>query len=880
VKPAAFRGGRNDELPMFKFLSKLFKNDSGLRKVVEEINALEGEIKALTDEELRREGLRLKEKVQARPNLESSQDLSVLRRPEIETLDEFLPRAFALVRETARRTLGQRHFDVQLMAGAALHQGKIIEMRTGEGKTLSATAPAYLNALTGDGVHVVTVNEYLAKRDAVWMGQIYHALGLSVACLIHEGARIYDPDFIGDKSAAKHEYQESALLDRERDTTGSFLVQEDYLRPISRKEAYAADVTYGTNHEFGFDYLRDNLAHSLDQQVQTRGFSQNETRENADNIQRNSASGPRESATESTKLNFAIIDEVDSILIDEARTPLIISAPDVASSDNYKTFARIARMLNAGEDYVKDEKRRAVEITESGIEKVEKSLNIKNLYAPENLRLSHYLVESLKAQALFQKDKDYVVKNGEIILVDQFTGRLLPGRRYSGGLHQAIEAKEGVRVQQESRTYASISIQNYFRMYGKLAGMTGTAQTSAEEFHKVYNLEVATIPTNREMIRKDLPDTIYKTPDAKWRALIEEVKRRREGGQPVLIGTVSIEKNEQLHRLLSQAGVPHEVLNAKNHEREGAIIAQAGKSGVVTVATNMAGRGVDIILGGNPPSILEAEKVKNAGGLHVIGTERHESRRIDNQLRGRSGRQGDPGSSQFFLSLDDDLMRVFGGDRLKNMMNFLNVLEDMPIESKVVSKAVSQAQSRVEGFNFDARKHLLDYDDVLNKQRKAIYKKRQEILASGKYQVSSVSKENSEPLSHEIALSREIVTRVLQMLDFLWMSHLENMEALSESVRLRAYGQHDPLVEYRREGKMLYEQMVADFESWLKDFNQAQNGADGTRNIAEIPQSIQQDSAFSQRSSAADFNVSKIGRNDPCHCGSGKKYKKCHMTQG
>ena len=546
---------------MFKWFAKLFKSDKELLLKVAEINALEEQVKDLSNEKL----------------LDESNSLRRLIQEEKMTLDEALPNAFALVRETAKRVLGQRHFDVQLMGGIALHQGNISEMRTGEGKTLAATAPVYLNALSGKGVHVVTVNEYLAKRDTVWMGQIYHALGLKVACLIHEGAKIYDPEFRGKN-------QESALLDKERDTTGAFLVQEDYLRPISRQEAYRADITYGTNHEFGFDYLRDNLVYRLEDQVQR-------------------------------ELNYAIIDEVDSILIDEARTPLIISAPDTASSEFYKTFARIVDRLEEGVDYTKDEKLRTVEITDEGINKVEKAANVPNIYAPENLRLTHYLNESLKAKSLFKKDKDYVVSSGggsasggkesEIILVDQFTGRLMLGRRYSGGLHQAIEAKEGVKVQQESRTYASISIQNYFRLYKKISGMTGTAQTSAEEFDKVYKLGVVTITPNRQLVRDDMSDLIYKTSNGKYSAIAADVKERQKKGQPVLIGTVSIAKNEELARALRDAGIQHEMLNAKNHEREGAIIAQAGRAGAVTVATNMAGRGVDIILGGNPPDITQ-----------------------------------------------------------------------------------------------------------------------------------------------------------------------------------------------------------------------------------------------------------------------------------
>ena len=808
---------------MFSWFSKLFSFGGGsafggksLRKIVAEINALESEIKDFSNDRL----------------LEDSNSLKRLIQESQLSLDEALPRAFALIREAAKRTLGQRHFDVQLMGGVVLHHGKIAEMRTGEGKTLVATLPVYLNALAGKGVHVVTVNEYLAKRDTVWMGQVYHQLGLSVACLAHEKALMYDPTYKIPEGKEK-------LIDKERDTTGSYLIQEEYLRPVSRKEAYAADITYGTNHEFGFDYLRDNLVYGPGDQVQRSP-------------------------------NYAIIDEVDSILIDEARTPLIIAAPDIASSEYYKTFARIVTGLKDGEDYVKDEKLRTVEMTQDGINKVEKAINIKDIYSAENLRLVHYLNESLKAHALHQKDRDYVVKGGEIILVDQFTGRLLPGRRFSGGLHQAIEAKEGVAVQNESRTYASISIQNYFRLYGKLAGMTGTAQTSAEEFDKVYKLETVTVPTHRQMIRKDQPDLIYKTLEGKFAAVVADVKERNKKGQPVLIGTVSIEKNERLSRLLNEAGVRHEILNAKNNEREGAIIAQAGRYGAVTVATNLAGRGVDIILGGNPPEVLESQKVKDLGGLHVIGTERHESRRIDNQLRGRAGRQGDPGSSQFFLSLEDDLMRIFGGERVRKMMDWLKVPEDMPISSRVVSRAVSQAQGRVEGANFDARKHLLDYDDVLNKQRLALYKKRQEILETGGMTC------HTTPDVLGMVLSPQAKTQVLQMLDFLWMSHLENVEALADSVRLRAYGQHDPLVEYRREGHLLYQQLLADFEKWVEENKSKLEQISNDKLLISNQTPSVNDKNIRNSTLGISNSSQKTGRNDPCPCGSGKKYKKCH----
>ncbi len=764
----------------------LFNPLRGYEKRVANINQLEPDMQALGDEAVREKSTDLKKRAGVG-----------------ESLDVLLPEAFALVREAARRTLGQRHYDVQLIGGMALHEGKIAEMVTGEGKTLVATAPAYLNALPGHGVHVVTVNDYLAKRDMVWMGQVYHALGLSVGCLAHESAYLYDPHFNAEQS-----------VDRARDMTGNFLVQQDYLRPVSRREAYAADITYGTNHEFGFDYLRDNLAYQKESQVQRGGYA------------------------------YAIIDEVDSILIDEARTPLIISAPDAESSEYYKTFSRIVARLAKGVHYAVDEKMKAADITQEGIDAVEKALGIPDLYALENTRLVHYLQEMLRAYGLFQLDKDYVVKDNEVVIVDQFTGRLMHGRRYSGGLHQAIEAKEGVAVQQESRTYAEVSIQNYFRLYKKLAGMTGTAQTSAEEFDKVYKLEVMTIPTHRPLVRKDMIDLVYKNLDGKFVAVVAEVKRRNALGQPLLIGTASIEKNELLSRLLLREGIAHEMLNAKNHEREGAIIAQAGRKGAVTVATNMAGRGVDIILGGNPPAADEAEKVRAVGGLHVIGTERHDARRIDNQLRGRAARQGDPGSSQFFMSLEDDLLRVFGGDRLKGMMERLDMPADMPIESRMVGKVIEQAQAKVEGFNFDARKHLLDYDDVLNKQRTAVYARREEML------------------------SGRVPAQALAALDMFWMAHLEDMESLRDSVRLRAYGQRDPLVEYRREAHMLYKQMLAGFEEWMRE------NEERLKENLKSPITSQKQIQNSTIQNSPEYK--NVGRNDPCPCGSGKKYKKCH----
>ncbi len=802
-------------------LTKIFgdANETYLRKlqpVVEKINALEKEYERFSEEQL-------KEKTQVLKNNVTQQGYV--------TLGEVLPEAFAQVREAAKRTLNQRHFDVQLIGGIVLHQGKIAEMKTGEGKTLTATLPLYLNALEGKGCHLVTVNDYLAKRDAVWMGQIYHALGMSVGCITHEAAYLYDP---------------SAKKDIERDTLGGFKVVEDFLRPVSRKEAYDADITYGTNNEFGFDYLRDNMVYDLSQQVQ-RGF------------------------------NFAIVDEVDSILIDEARTPLIISAPDTESSKWYLDFARIIPGLDPKTDYEIDEKMRAVTLTEAGINKIEKILGAGNIYEEKGIKYLHHLEQALRAEVLFKKDRHYVVKDGQVIIVDEFTGRLMPGRRWSGGLHQAVEAKEGVKVQPESLTLASITFQNYFRMYKKLGGMTGTAATSAEEFDKVYKLDVAIVPTNRSMIRQDLPDRVHKNSEGKFRAIVREIRERHEKGQPVLVGTTSIAKNEYLGKLLEKEGVPHQILNAKHHEREGAIIAQAGKPGAVTIATNMAGRGVDIILGGNPQLPEEAEKVIAKGGLHVIGTERHEARRIDNQLRGRSGRQGDPGSSQFFLSLEDDLMRIFGGEKISSLMSMFKIPEDEPIEAGLVSKAIEEAQSKIEGFNFDLRKHLLDYDDVLNKHREVIYKKRSRFLEIenwklevGNWLKSDEEKKLLEPKAKELGDSFNQVSKfvALRTLDMLWMNHLEEMEALRDSVRLRAYGQQDPLVEYKNEGHKMFQNLLKMIESNIVQMLfRASLQPTGAQPI------YQRESATISGNQRAK---GKVGRNDPCPCGSGKKYKKCH----
>ena len=811
-------------------INKIFgdANEKYLKKlhiIVEKINSLESEIKQLSDEKLEGKVMEFKERIKKG-----------------ESLDDILPEAFAVVREAARRTLNQRHFDAQIIGGIVLHQGKIAEMKTGEGKTLAATLPFYLNALEGKGCHLITVNDYLTKRDMVWMGQIYHALGLSVGCIVHDAAYIYDPGYLQENVELETPNKER---DEERDLVGGFKVIESYLRPVSRKEAYLADITYGTNNEFGFDHLKDNMVYDLSQQVQ-RGF------------------------------NYAIIDEIDSILIDEARTPLIISAPDMESSNFYQEFARIIPKLDSQTDYQIDEKMKAVTLTEEGINKIEKILGMDNIYEEKGIKYLHHLEQALRAQVLFKKDTDYVVKDGQIIIIDEFTGRLMPGRRWSGGLHQAIEAKEGLGVRPESMTLASITFQNYFRMYKKLAGMTGTAVSSAEEFDKVYGLEVIIVPTNEPMIREDLPDRVYKSENGKFKALVKEIKEKNEKTQPILVGTRSVEKNEYLSKLLEREGIPFQILNAKHHEKEGEIIAQAGRLGQVTIATNMAGRGVDIILGGNPFKQEEAEKVKKLGGLYVIGTERHEARRIDNQLRGRSGRQGDAGSSQFFVSLEDDLMRIFGGDKIKSLMGFMKIPEDQPIEAKLVSGAIESAQSKIEGMNFDLRKHVLEYDDVMNKQREVIYKKRREILEKAQEKklkqeiLQMVKKAGSSEADYEKKEKevgednmRQIEKVVsLRTLDTLWMNHLEEMEALRDSVRLRAYGQRDPLVEYKGEGHKMFQRLLEMIESSI---------ANTIFKVSLVKQPLPQQSQPTQTLNQKN----KPGRNDPCPCGSSKKYKKC-----
>ena len=796
-------------------LKKIFgdTNDKYIKSIsplISKINSLEPEFEKITD---------LKAKTQ-----------ELKKRLGKETLDDILPEVYALVRESAKKTLNQRHFDVQLTGGIALHQGKITEMKTGEGKTLSSTLPVCLNALSGKGVHVVTVNDYLSKRDAVWMGQIYHELGLSISCISHRSAFMYDPDHKD--------------LDKERDEKGGFKVIDEFLRPVSRKEAYKADITYGTNHEFGFDYLRDNMAMTAEMKVQR-------------------------------DLSFAIIDEIDSVLIDEARTPLIISAPDTESSKLYGEFSRIIPQLREEEHYELHEKEKAVTLTEQGVEKIEKILGLENVYQDKGTRYLHYLEQSLRAEVLFKNDRDYVVKNGEIIIVDEFTGRLMPGRRWSGGLHQAIEAKENLQVQPESLTLASISIQNYFRMYEKLSGMTGTAVTSGEEFEKVYKLEVIVIPTNQPIARKDLSDLIYKTEKEKLQAIINKIKEAHDKGQPVLIGTRSIGKNELLSALLQREGISHELLNAKQHEREGEIIAQAGKKGAVTVATNMAGRGVDIVLGGNPA--VNPDEIKELGGLLVIGTERHDARRIDNQLRGRSGRQGDPGVTQFYLSLDDDLMRIFGGDRIKSMMDKMKLPDGQEIQAGIINKSVESAQTKIEGMNFDVRKHLLEYDDVQNIHRTSFYKKRNEIVDSNKEQLREIvlkmfkdqKIDEKTFLDKEIELGDKFVDALrfvsLKVFDASWVSHLQELDYLKDKVRLRAYGQLDPLVEYKNEGFKMFKNLLLNIED----------------SIVKGMQHVRIENRQAPVRKEVTGN-SHVGRNDPCPCGkidkrTGKpmKYKKC-----
>ena len=789
---------------MFNLSALFSKNQSAAflkvaTPVVAATNSFSTELAALTGEELReRVG-----QVRARAKEAGA------------TSEADAPLVFALVREASRRTLRQPHFDVQIIGGLALLRGKIAEMRTGEGKTLVATLPATFHALAGKGVHVVTVNDYLARRDGAWMGQVYDYLGLTVGVVTSAGAYRYDPSFA------------KASEDAARDEQGSFRVFYDYLRPATKRDAYDADVTYVTNNELGFDYLRDNTAYDASQIMQSRRSGRDS-----------------DLASERTH-HYAIIDEVDSILIDEARTPLIISGPAGDSEKLYERFAEIARTLKEGPDYTIDEKQKAIQLSEAGIHAAEVALGIENLYAEGGMKYAHHLETATRAQALFHKDKEYIVQGGEIVIVDEFTGRLQPGRRWSEGLHQAIEAKEGVVVHEETRTYATVTFQNLFRMYERLAGMTGTALSSEEEFYTVYGLEVVVVPTNKSVAREDYNDLIYQTAAGKYRAVARAVKERHEKGQPVLVGTVSIEDNEIVSRYLTEEGVPHEVLNAKNHEREGEIIASAGSKGRVTVATNLAGRGVDIKLGGALAGAEERAAVLAQGGLAVIGTERHDARRIDNQLRGRAGRQGDPGETRFYVSLEDKLMRVFAAETLKKVMGRFGIPEDEPIESGMITKSLETAQERIEGFNFDSRKQVLAYDDVMNTQRLAIYARRRAALLGSDAEVEALVREligedasalaALEAKKTELAGSFTSLMRhlLLQIVDMFWLEHLETMDYLRRSVSLRAYGQRDPLIEYRREGLQRFRHLEASIDAAIVEALPRLQGADDARIRAE-----------------------------------------------
>ena len=852
--------------PMLDAIKKMLGGTEGRRflreinPLVRTINSWEADIEKLTDDELKHKTTEFRARLH-----------------EGASLDDILPEAFAVVRETTRRILGQRHYDVQLMGGIALHRGNIAEMRTGEGKTHMGTLPTYVNALTGKGVHVVTVNDYLSRRDATWMGQIFAFHGLSIGVINSDGSYLYDIEHTTEQANEKAKNDE-----HEEHDELAYKVSHEFLRPCTRKEAYAADITYGTNNEFGFDYLRDNIEHKKEN-LRQREF------------------------------HYAIVDEIDSILIDESRTPLIISAPAQESEDLYHQFADVARKLVREDDFTVDEKLKAVQLTDAGIEKAEKLLGLENIYTEKGIKYVHHLETAVRAKALFEKDQQYVVRDDQVVIVDEFTGRLQPGRRWSEGLHQAIEAKEGVRVQRESRTFASITFQNYFKMYQKLAGMTGTALTSSEEFYSVYKLDVIPIPTHRDVARIDQNDFIFQTEKGKFKAIAKKVKELHEKGQPVLIGTVSIEKNEALSEYLKREGVPHELLNAKNHESEGEIIAQAGQKGRVTIATNMAGRGVDIKLGGNPATDEEYETVKSVGGLYVLGTERHEARRIDNQLRGRSGRQGDPGEPQFFVSLEDTLMRVFATGMVKDMMGKLNIPEDEPIQNSIITKSLEKAQTSIEGFNFDARKRVLSYDNVLNVQRQTVYEKRRRILLGEDTDIESyleeISADNEEAREGIRAKREELgdelfftaVRRMcLQSIDLFWMEHLETMEYVRSSVNLRAYGQRDPLIEYRKEGLRLFKELEFSIEDQIlrsiptivvnpNAYAMEQQKLKETHAEARLigGTTSASTSDTSNTSSEPVINEEKIGRNEMVTVSNGSetktiKYKKAEnlLTQG
>ena len=856
-----------------------------LRSTVEDINDLENSLERLSDEQLREKTSELKGRVS-----------------DGEELDDLLPQAFALVREASKRTLGERHFDVQLMGGIVLHQGKISEMKTGEGKTLVATLPSYLNALAGRGVHVVTVNDYLARRDAQWMGAVYDRLGLSIATLQHDAAYLYDRGKEGGEPG----------LDR--------------LRSVERREAYLADITYGTNNEFGFDYLRDNMVVDLSQRVQR-------------------------------ELHYGIVDEVDNILIDEARTPLIISGPAEHSPKEYVTFARLVPDLRIEQDYTIEEKHRSVSLTTEGIAKLEKKLGVKNLYDPSNYGQVHFVENALKAQAIYQRDREYVVRAGEVVIVDEFTGRLMEGRRYSDGIHQAIEAKEGVQIKRETITYATITLQNYFRLYGKLSGMTGTAATEGEEFWKIYKLDVVEIPTNKPMVRADSGNLVYPDQKAKYRAVVSEVEERSRKGQPVLLGTTDIDKSELISKMLQGRGVQHEVLNAKQHEREASIVAQAGRPGAVTVATNMAGRGTDIVLGGKQDDTIAQEewqklhdRVVELGGLHIIGTEVHEARRIENQLRGRAGRQGDPGSSRFYVALDDDLMRRFGGERIQALMSWAGMDDDTPLDNKMVSKSISSAQVKVEAQHFDTRKHLVEYDDVVNTHRDVIYGEREKILAGAdlksnvhemvevevqeildRYladrspenwdteavlrdvnsmfpppeelldpdQLALMAREEIEEHllaqaslvydRREAEMEPEVMRQVeralmLRVVDHNWVQHLTAMEHLRQGIQLQAFGQRDPLVMYKKDGHEKFRDLQKRIRSDVvhtiyhlgvtPESNGRRTGSRASLRGSEA--SVMTKVGRPRSRTPVTHGERKIGRNEPCPCESGKKYKRCH----
>ncbi len=833
---------------IFSFLDPNNREIKKLSKIVAEINSLEPEISKLSQFEIQELTKNWQEEFAT---------LSYDKK--IEKLNIILPKAFAVVREASKRVLNKRHYDVQLMAGVALHQGKISEQKTGEGKTLTATAPLYLNALTGDGAHLVTANDYLAKHGAGWMAPVYTYLGLKVGVIAGGGAYLYDNSY--EDEVEKDEYIRN-------------------LKPCPKKEAYQADITYGTNHEYGFDYLRDNMVLELPQKVQTNPLGDFGIH------------------------NFAIVDEVDFVLIDVARTPLIISAPDAKPTDRYYESAKIVKTLVKGSDYLVEEKFQNANLTDIGIRKVERLLNVSNLYE-QDFQMVHLIEQALKARALFEKDRDYIVKDGRVIIIDQFTGRLLPDNRFSNGLHQAIEAKENCVIKEESKTLAEISYQNYFRMYKKLAGMTGTAETEAEEFKKIYKLDVVAIPTNNKVTRIDQPDMVYKTEPGKFKAVADEIEKRHKAGQPVLVGTTSVEKSELLHELLKRRGIKHEILNAKNHEREASIIAQAGKKGAVTVSTNMAGRGVDILLGGDPATAEEREEVKNLGGLFVIGTERHESRRIDNQLRGRSGRQGDVGESRFFISLQDSLMRIFGGSQIESLMTTMGLDDTTPIESSMVSKSIERAQKRVEGFNFDRRKQVVEIDDVISVHRNVIYKLRDRVLNIGYYgtgeewlfeklekfgnlEVQNDWSRLKSQLGTEDFLN--FVSRImLPIIDENWMNHLVDMDQVKDGIGLKGYAQRDPMVEYKREGherfEILMHKIYADTVERLRNIQNIEK-VKVEKNVVVEKASYNQndysgfvsenDSKNKKPKTIVKENSEKIGRNDPCYCGSGKKFKNCH----